>query len=145
VSLPTPEPGLVISYAYLWYSEYEQGGEEGQKNRPCAVILTMSNEDDETVVAVLPVTHAAPQNSDEAVEIPLSVKKRLGLDDARSWVIVSEMNRIVWPGPDLRPIKSGDANRFAYGLLPPGLYRAIRERFLACAKAQRLQAVHRTE
>ncbi len=94
---------------------------------------------------MLPITHAAPRNPDEAVELPLSVKQRLGLDDARSWVIVSEINRFVWPGPDLRTIKSGEIGRFVYGPLPPGLHRAVRERFLACAKARRLRAVTRTE
>jgi hypothetical protein len=137
-------PGLVISYAYLWYSEYERGRDEGEKDRPCAVILTTLNQDDETIVSVLPVTHSPPQYPDEAVELPLPVKRRLGLDEARSWVVVTEMNRFVWPGPDLRPVPA-DAARFQYGLLPPGLYRTIRERFFACARTQRLQAVPRTE
>jgi hypothetical protein len=141
VPFPAPEPGLVISYAYLWHSEYEQGREEGVKNRPCAIILT-AHEDDDIVVTVLPVTHAAPRNPEEAVELPLPVKQRLGLDEARSWVIVNEMNRFLWPGPDLRPAQPG---RGSYGLLPPGLYRTIRERFLTCAKAQRLRTVPRTE
>jgi hypothetical protein len=29
VPIPTPEPGLVISYAYLWHHEHEAGREEG--------------------------------------------------------------------------------------------------------------------
>jgi hypothetical protein len=28
---PNPEPGLVISYAYLWHHEHQVGREEGQK------------------------------------------------------------------------------------------------------------------
>jgi hypothetical protein len=32
--IPTPEPGLVISYAYLWHHEHEAGREEGRKDRP---------------------------------------------------------------------------------------------------------------
>ncbi len=143
--LPAPEPGLVIRYAYLWHSEYEQGREEGDKNRPCAIILTAIDEDGETVVTVLPVTHTPPQHADDAVELSLVTKQRLGLDDARSWVIVNEMNRFVWPGPDLRPVPPAEAGRFDYGLLPPGLYRTIRERFLIRARAQRLKVVPRTE
>lgn len=143
--VPTPEPGLVISYAYLWHSQYKQGREDGDKDRPCAIILTATGADDETVVVVLPVTHSAPLNPDEAVELPLPVKQRLRLDDARSWVIVSEMNRFVWPGPDLRPIRFNEPGNFDYGPLPPGLFRTIRKRFLACARAQRLRGVTRTE
>jgi hypothetical protein len=143
--LPTPEPGLVIRYAYLWHAEYRQDREEASKDRPCAVILTAIDEDGETVVTVLPVTHTPPHRADEAVELPGITKQRLGLDHARSWVIVSEMNRFIWPGPDLRPVPPVEAGRFDYGLLPPGLYRTIRERFLICAKAQRLKMVPRSE
>jgi len=28
--IPDPEPGLVISYAYLWHHEHQTGREEGQ-------------------------------------------------------------------------------------------------------------------
>ena len=142
---PVPEPGLVVRYAYLWHSEYEQGREDGEKDRPCAIILTAIDEDRETVVTVLPVTHTRPRPETDAVELPLAVKQRLGLDNANSWVIVNEMNRFVWPGPDLRPVPPIEAARFEYGPLPPGLFRTIRERFLAAARAQRLQIVPRTE
>jgi hypothetical protein len=43
--LPTPEPGLVVAYAYLWLAEYEQGREEGTKDRPCAIVLTATDDD----------------------------------------------------------------------------------------------------
>ena len=143
--LPVPEPGLVIRYAYLWFSDYAQGQDEGDKDRPCAIILTTINEADQTVVAVLPVTHTPPRQADDAVELPLLVKRRLGLDDARSWVVVTELNRFVWPGPDLRPVPPTEAGRFDYGVLPPGLYRRIRERFLAAVQAQRVRQTPRTE
>lgn len=143
--LPTPETGLVISYAYLWQAEYEQGQEEGAKDRPCAIVLTTSNEDGDTVVTVAPITHSLPERPGDAVELPLPTKQRLGLDAERSWVVVSEINRFVWPGPDLRPISRAEPDRFAYGVLPPSLFHRIRERLLACAQAQRLRVVHRTD
>jgi hypothetical protein len=145
VPLPVPEPGLVISYSYLWRSKYERDQEEGVKDRPCAIILIAEDAAGETVVTVVPITHSPPQPQDDAVEIPLAAKRRLGLDEARSWAIVSEVNRFVWPGPDLRPVTRGDPERFEYGPLPPSLFRQIRERFLAAAAAQRLQIVPRTE
>jgi hypothetical protein len=145
VPLPAPEPGLVIRYAYLWHSEYEQGRAEADKDRPCAIIMTAVEEDGDTVVTVLPVTHTQPRHAGEAVELSRLTKQRLGLDDARSWVILNEVNRFLWPGPDLRPIPATATGRFDYGLLPPGLYRTIRERFLICARAQRLKVVPRTE
>jgi hypothetical protein len=143
--LPAPEPGLVVRYAYLWYSHYEQGLDDGEKDRPCALIFSTVGDDSDTIVTVLPVTRTPPRHADDAVEIPAAVNRRLGLDDARSWIVVTEVNRFVWPGPDLRPVLAGEAGRFHYGLLPPGLFRTIRERFLACAKRQRVRMVPRSE
>jgi hypothetical protein len=77
-----------------------------------------------------------------AVEIPQATKRRLGLDDGRSWVVVSEGNRFVWPGPDLRPIAP---ERFDYGLLPPALFQQVQQRFNTYAAMKRLLVVPRTE
>lgn len=41
MSLPRPQPGLVIRYAYLWKREYDQGRDEGSKDRPCAIVMTV--------------------------------------------------------------------------------------------------------
>lgn len=145
MSLPNPEPGLVICYSYLWHEEHERGGEEGMKDRPCAIVLTVQDDEGDTIVTVVPVTHTPPQRPDEAIEIPFSTKQRLGLDAERSWVIVSEVNRFVWPGPDLRPISRGQHDRFDYGMLPPRLFQQIQEQLLSHASAQKLQRVSRTE
>ena len=143
--LPTPELGLVVSYAYLWNSEFEEGQEEGVKDRPCALVLSSQNEGGNTVVAVVPVTHTPPERPEEAVESPAVVKRHLGLDEARSWIVVSEINRFVWPGPDLRPVSRTEPDRFEYGFLPPALFRQVLERFEATVAARRLRTVPRTE
>ena len=96
-------------------------------------------------MTVVPITHNPPDHPGDGVEIPLAVKRRLGLDEARSWAIVSEVNRFVWPGADLRPVTRGDPKRFEYGLLPPSLFRRIRDCLTAAAAAQRLQIVPRSE
>lgn len=103
MSWPTPRAGLVIRYSYLWQREAAAGREEGVKDRPCAIILAVEVEGGETVVYVLPITHSPPENPGDAVEIPQATKVRLGLDSERSWIVVSEGNSFVWPGPDLRP------------------------------------------
>ena len=143
--LPTPELGLVVSYAYLWNSEFEEGQEEGVKDRPCALVLSSQNEGGNTVVAVVPVTHTPPERPEEAVEIPAVVKRHLGLDEARSWIVVSEINRFIWPGPDLRPVSRAEPERFEYGFLPPALFRQVLEKFEATVAARRLRTVPRTE
>ena len=58
--IPNPEPGLVISYAYLWHHEHQAGREEGQKDRPSVIDLAIVREaDGAIVVTVLPITHSA--------------------------------------------------------------------------------------
>lgn len=143
--LPTPEPGLVVAYAYLWRAEHRQGREEGVKDRPCAIVLTAGDDEGDIIVTVAPITHTPPRQPDEAVEIPHPTKQRLGLDAERSWVVVNEVNRFVWPGPDLRPVSREQPDRFDYGMLPPGLFRQVRTMLMACARAQRLRMIPRTD
>jgi hypothetical protein len=120
----------VIRYAHLWRAEYLRGQEEGVKDRPCAIILAATEEDGRLMVTVVPVTHSSPSDTNDAVEIPVMTKRRLGLDSERSWIVVSEANTFAWPGPDLRPLASGKPETLAFGLLPANFFRAVRERFL---------------
>ena len=144
MALPKPIPGLVIRYAYLWHSEYRQGRDEGQKDRPCAIIAAIrADEDGDARVLVLPVTHSPPEHPDLAVEIPAKVKQRLKLD-ARSWITLSEWNEFAWPGPDLRRLPGADESSVAYGMLPPSLYAIIRDRFLALVRSRAAARVQRT-
>jgi hypothetical protein len=146
VPLPEPVPGLVVRYSYLWYDEHRQGREEGQKDRPCAIVAAVrSGEDGTRRVLVLPVTHSPPQDAKLAVEIPGRVKERLRLDSDRSWVVLSEWNDFSWPGPDLRRAVGGDEGSIAYGMLPPGLFNSIRDQFLAIVGRRGARRVPRTE
>lgn len=70
-----PRPGEVIRYTYLWEREARDGRIEGVKNRPCAVVLGVVREDAETHVVVAPITHAPPDATDEAIEIPPTTKQ----------------------------------------------------------------------
>lgn len=124
MAFPTPQLGLVLSYAYLWHHEHQAGREEGRKDRPCVIVLAVTREDGQTMVTVLPITHTPPADPAQAVELPPPVKRHLGLDGERSWVMLHEGNEFVWPGFDLRPI-AGDEQRYAYGFLPPRLFRQI--------------------
>lgn len=115
------EPGLVIRYAYLWRSEAEAGRVESSKDRPCAVVVTTISEDGKTTVYVAPITHRPPSDLRHAIEIPPGTKKRLGLDDARSWIITNDLNAFTWPGPYIRIIGRGEDRGFVYGVLPRAL------------------------
>jgi hypothetical protein len=144
VSWPVPRPGLVIRYSYLWESEARLGREEGAKDRPCAIILVILREGEHPIVRVLPVTHTPPADPADALEIPQPTKQRLGLDSERSWVMLSEANDFIWPGPDLRPAVNGDPASVAYGMLPPGFMAVLRER-LAQRRREKLAVTRRTE
>ncbi|MEP6563697.1 MAG: hypothetical protein ABJB10_01075 [Mesorhizobium sp.] len=145
MSLPKPLPGLVISYSYLWARQHEKGAEEGSKSRPCAIIAARQIVEGREVVTVVPVTHSAPANPADAIEIPAPLKAHLGLDDMPSWIIVTETNNFLWPGPDLRPIAGSRPSRFNYGMLPPRFYAYLRDRILAAHKSRTLSRIQRTE
>ena len=99
----------------------------------------------EPIVRVLPITHSVPVDPDSTLEIPLLTKQRLGLDSARSWVVLDEANDFIWPGPDLRPVISGDLSSVAYGVLPPGFMKVLRERLVERFKLKQVNAIKRTE
>ena len=62
------------------------------------IILAIEREaDDATIVTVLPITHRAPADQNSAVEIPPPVKRHLGFDGERSWIVVAEGNAFLWP------------------------------------------------
>lgn len=130
MAIPDPQPGLVLSYAYLWRHEHLAGHDEGAKDRPSVIVLTANKSgDDATIVTVLPVTHREPSDPDWAVEIPLPVKRHLGLDEARSWIVIAEGNEFLWPGYDLRKIATAD--RYDYGFLPPRFFTQVVTAFAA--------------
>jgi hypothetical protein len=143
--LPRPEPGLVLSYAYLWRHEHNRGLEEGLKARPCAVVLAAQTQEGKTMVTVAPITHRPPSDPTRAILLPAAVKRHLGLDEEASWIIVDEVNRFAWPGPDLRPVSRHDVDQFAYGFLPEDLFDTLRALMLALFRAATLRVTPRSE
>ena len=142
---PEPTPGLVIRYSYLWRREHLEGSEEGRKDRPCAIVASVRNQAGALHVLVLPVTHTPPDLDTTAIEIPEFVKKRIGMDHERSWIVISEYNDFVWPGPDLRPAPDDEGGAIAYGALPASLFEQVRRAWLALATKHRSSPVRRTE
>ncbi|MBP0579875.1 type II toxin-antitoxin system PemK/MazF family toxin [Labrys sp. LIt4] len=123
-----PRVGYIFRYAYLWHRQYQEGREEADKDRPCLVLAIVAADDaGQRIVRVLPITHSPPDDLRAAIEIPLTVKERLRLDTDRSWIVLNESNRFVWPGPDLRPV---DTDTGYYGPLPPSLFSQVKNRFI---------------
>ncbi|WP_246725041.1 hypothetical protein [Beijerinckia sp. L45] len=130
MSLPTPDPGLVIRYAYLWRHEAQSGRDEGRKDRPCGVIGTNRTTIGQSQTSVLPITHTEPSVADMALEIPAAVGSRLGLDAARSWIVLTEANLFAWPGPDLRFVEGREPRTIAYGFFRHASSRTFEAAFL---------------
>lgn len=130
-----PKVGWIFRYSYLWHRQYLQGREEAEKDRPTLVLAIVATlADGVSVVRVLPVTHTPPSNADDAIEIPVATKRRLGLDDERSWIVLTESNRFVWPGRDIRPV---DGDSGYYGPLPPAFFDEVKQKFVALARGQK--------
>ena len=144
MSLSEPRSGLVVRYAYLWRHEAARGREEAGKDRPCVVVLAVLARGDDLIVTVAPITHRPPRAASRAVELPVATRRRLGLDAARPWIVTDDLNRFVWPGPDLRPIPGRPAS-FAYGLIPAALYEQVRLAVLDHAREGRVRRIDRTE
>jgi hypothetical protein len=78
----------------------------------------------------------------DAVEVPTVVKRDLGLDRERSWIVVTEVNSFLWPGPDVRPL--GDGGPF-YGAVPDWLFLQMREAIGVHAGRGGVKITKRTE
>lgn len=144
MQLPNPRPGMVIRYAYLWRDEADQGREEGAKDRPCVIVLVVQQDEDTVRVRVAPITHTPPKHEGEAIELPSETKRRLGLDDAPSWISTRETNIFTWPGPDLRPI-TRRSQTIEYGFITGKTFRKLRDTILANIRAQHALIVGRDE
>ena len=141
MAIPDPQPGLVVRFNYLWSREFDRGAREARYPRPCAIVLSYRRTTDGALMAMLaPITHSQPGPEDQAIEIPQAVKRHLGLDDQRSWVMVDEVNETGWPGYDLQPDAHG---QYAYGFIPPVLFRRIRDGVVRVVRERRLKRVLR--
>jgi hypothetical protein len=143
--LPVPEAGLVICYEFLWSHEADKGATVGQKRRPAVIVIAAKNQSGQTVIVVAPITHSAPSDPAAAIEIPPRVKKHLGLDEQRSWVVLNELNEFVWPGFDIYPIPGGKPGQFDYGFIPPVLFKQIKDKIIALDAAAKKTIIRSDE
>jgi hypothetical protein len=135
-----PEIGSVINYLYLWRNESEKGSYEGIKARPSMIIFIDENDNNELIVYVSPITHTDPKDSVISKEIPFRTKKRLHLDEEKSWVITNEMNSFIWRGPDVMRAPSGE---LIYGHLPRKFTKATLKQIYDNARDKKLQIINR--
>lgn len=141
MALPDPKAGLVVRYDYLWSREAAAGRSQG-KDRPTCIVAASDSLTRPRYVVLLPITHSPPDADTIGIEIPIKVKRAIGLDEMPSWVIVSEHNIDERPNAGLSPVP-GKPEEFACRFIPPGLFAQIKARFLELARAQKSGAVRR--
>lgn len=144
MSLPAPARGSIIRYSYLWADEDAAGREEGRKDRPVLVLATLVGEA-KAQLLVLPITHTPVSDTRMGVPVPPEIRQRLGLDDMPGWIVTTEGNAFVWPGPDIRPIPNTRPRRILYGRVPNGLLQQVARSFLANRERQKSRLVSRSE
>ena len=140
--MTTPKTGTIFRYAYLWADEAESGLEEGKKDRPALVVAVAISQ---THVVALAITHTKPNSTEDAISLPMSVKRQLGLDDTPSWIVLTEANVFAWPGPDIRNIPGTEPPTSIYGRIPNSLLQTAAQRILENRKRQRMRIVSRTK
>ena len=145
MKFPTPAPGLVIRYAFLWKEDFDRGKYEASKDRPCAIVLAANVKDTADIqVVVVPITHSVPDanNDSGALEMPAAVAKSLGLDSGRHWVRLNQLNRFIWPGYDLRP-RPDDPLRIDYGFIPEAFFNQIKAAIILENRRKKLSFTQR--
>lgn len=120
-----PGSGSVIRYAYLWSHQQDADITGPEKDRPCAIVLTRRLVDGRDLVYVLPVTSRTPDEPEQAVPVPSPVRRRLGMQQEACWIVVTELNRFIWPGPDVRPVDRPVGHFCCFGALPAELFRRV--------------------
>ena len=75
--------------------------------------------------------------------MPPRVKQHLGLDKEQSWIVTTEVNRFVWPGPDVRIAKGSQTP--LYGAIPAKLFEQVKGQIAANARDRKAGIVTRTE
>jgi len=141
VAFPEPKPGFAVRYDYLWAHEAAAGRDLG-KDRPTCLVAASDSQTKPRFVVLLPITHTPRDGETVGIEIPAKVKQAIGLDDARSWVIVSEHNIDEWPNAGLSPVP-GKQGVFGYGFIPPGLLAQIKPDSLSWLDRTRAAKVRR--
>ena len=142
---PEPQPGLVIRYAYLWRDEARQGREEGTKDRPCVMILSVRDRGGASIVTVAPVTHSPPPASGRAVEIPPPPSSASASTTCPPGSLPTISTSSSGPAPDIRPVPGRPRGSFAYGFIPAGLYQAVRLAIIGHVRAHAVQPVRRDD
>lgn len=139
-----PKPGLVVRYDFLWKEEQQLGSQSG-KDRPCAIVVALNDGLDGTrEVALCAITHSPPSTSEQAIQIPPSVARHLGLDDQPCWIKTEQVNWVAWKKNRIPyGITPARAGQWSYGQLPLDITRKVFQQISERVKQGLLHQVRR--
>jgi hypothetical protein len=118
--------------------------EEGLKDRPVVVVVAHRIINGRTQILVAPITHTKPEVEELAIALPQSVKRNLELDSEQSFIVLTELNQFIWPGPDVRPAPACDDGSPLYGAIPEWLFERVRTALATRLNEQRLDVTKRS-
>jgi len=132
MTLPTPRPGLVVGYDFLFREQADAGMENAGKPHPAAIILVV-NEDVQTRVSLLAISHSPPRSGEEPYRLKLTSAecRQMGLDSGDHWVNLQDINAFDWPGYDL--VRSAPGGSYIYGTMRKATFVRIVDALRACA------------
>ena len=89
-----PGSGDVWRHPCLWLWQAERGETEGRKPRPVTLAAVVPVRSTKTMLYLLPITSLPPDEDRDALEIPITEARRVGLTDERPlWIILDEHDR----------------------------------------------------
>ena len=71
MAFPTPQPGLVIGYDFLFREKADAGMDNASKPHPCAIILVVA-QGDQVRVSLLAISHMVPRPGEERFRLKLT-------------------------------------------------------------------------
>lgn len=124
-----PQKGMIIRYSFAWDTEEK---DLENKTRPAMILMALAS----GRVLVLPITHSAPQDGQDTLEIPDNLMQQLDLDEERQWIHFNSVNIFSWMGYDVVPSET-------YLIAPRWFYEVVSIRYLEIWKAGRVTKIDR--
>ena len=107
-------------------------------------------ETDHPITYVLGISHTPPRTGRRALQVPLKLKRHLGLDEDPAWVYTDELNVFAWPGPDIRPAhylskRPGARGDCVIGQLPSDWFEKLKSEVAESSRLRKLSIEKRSQ
>jgi hypothetical protein len=129
--------GEIHRYPYVWLRQAALGRTEGEKNRPCCLLMSLPAGDD-AVLYFMPISSSPPRSVEEAIEVPSIELRRAGLSEFKQAWLYLEFNK-----DSLRRSWYFDASQPPIGSFSPIFFASVARSILEAARAGKGRIVDR--